>query len=123
MSELSFSIQPASGNAVASVTLRLTSADVAVVQQAGNPSVEFGGPVIATINSVPTTITLPTNVQPLVDGLRVSVTFKTQPVIAENVAFAQSWVNALSSTVAAAMATRRLQATAVSGALSGINTI
>jgi hypothetical protein len=123
MSELDYSITPTAGVAVATATVRLTAADVAALVQAGNPPVEFGGEVTATLGSVPTTIALPTNVIPVVDGLRVSVQFKTQPVVADNVALAQAWITKITSAVTTALIARRTQATAITGSLAGINTI
>jgi len=123
MSELDYSIVPTGGNAVASATIRLTAADVKVLKEAGNPPVEFGGPVTATLNLVPTTINLPTNSQAVVDGLRVSTTFKTQPVVADNVALAQAWIAQITTAVNNALAAKRAQDTAISGTLAGINSI
>lgn len=123
MSELDYSIVPTGGNAVASATIRLTAADVKALRESGNPAVEFGGQVTATINLVATPITLPTNVQPVVDGLRVSTAFKTQTNIAENIAFAQAWIAQITTAVNAALVLKRSQHVAISGTLADINTI
>lgn len=123
MSELEYTIAPTSGNAVATTTLRLTSADIAVLKQAGNPTVEFGGQVETTIGGTPVSQTLGTNVQALVDGLRVSVQFKQQPAVAENVALAQAWVTQVTGLVQTALTTKRTQATAITGNLAGIATV
>lgn len=123
MSELEHNIVPTSGVAVATVTLRLTAADVGVLKQAGNPTVEFGGQITATIDAAPVTQALPTNIQALVDGLKVSFQFKQQSVIAENVALAQAWVTQVTGLVQIALSAKRTQATAITGALTGIATV
>ena len=108
MSELSSTIVPKNGHAVATILIRLTKADEDILARVGEPTVEFGGSFTsATIGG---THTIASNSRSVVNSLQVSVKFDVDSQdTAGNVAIGQEWVTDVTSKVSTALAAARTE--------------